>query len=139
MPRASLCSGRIDEAAKAEELHTILSHGRSGQAVAILNQLDPAVVADVFLRLPYEEQQFLFRQLPVEFAAKVVPIFPYYHTFVLLHTLTPHEMNAVVEKMHPIERSNFLDGLPEGAWQQIVNELSGQQLADQSGAGLNES
>jgi hypothetical protein len=41
-------------------------------------------------------------------------------------------MTAVVEKMNPIERSMFLDELPEQAWQQITNELSEKQ----TGAGL---
>jgi NitT/TauT family transport system ATP-binding protein len=32
-------------------------------------------------------------------------------------------MRAVVESMKPVERSNFLDELPEISWQQMVNEL----------------
>ena len=52
-------------------------------------------------------------------------------------------MTAVVEKMNPIERSIFLDELPEEAWQQITKELSENQavtsLEDErstSGAGM---
>jgi len=80
------------------------------------------------MSLPYEEQQVLFRRLPLEFAARLAPIFPYYHTFVLLHSLSKSQMNAVVEKMHPLERLNFLDALPEQSWQQITDELSARQL-----------
>lgn len=117
---------------RIEELHGVLSQGRWGRAVAILSRLDPTVAADAFLGLPFEEQQGLFRRLPVEAAAKLAPVFPYYHTFVLLHSLPLDQMIAVVEKMNPIERSNFLDELPESAWQQIVNELSTKQAAEAS-------
>jgi len=112
---------------RAEELKTILAQGRIDQAVAVVQFLDPEVAADTLMSMPYEEQQALFRRLPVEFAAKLAPIFPYYHTFVLLHSLSKSQMNAVVEKMHPIERLTFLDALPEQSWQQITNELSESQ------------
>jgi Mg/Co/Ni transporter MgtE len=97
---------------RTEELQAILAQGRSDRAVAILQRLDPKVAADTFMSLPYEEQPVLFRRLPIEFAAKLAPIFPYYHTFVLLHSLVNDRMTAVVEKMNPIERSIFLDELP---------------------------
>jgi len=120
---------------RAEELETIVAQGRWDRAVAILNALDPTIAADVFLSLPYDEQQVLFRRLPVEFAARLAPIFPYYHTFVLLHTLPHGQMAAVVEQMNPIERLNFLDELPEGAWQQIVDELYGKPTEARAEAG----
>lgn len=114
----------------AEGLHTILAQGRSDRAVAVLSHMHPDIAADAILSLPYREQQALFHQLPIEFAAKLAAIFPYYHTFVLLHTLSTDQMVAVVERMNPIERSTFLDELPEGAWQQMVNELSGVQTVE---------
>jgi NitT/TauT family transport system ATP-binding protein len=120
---------------RVEELETILAQGRLDRAVAILERLDPIVAADTFLNLPHEEQQVLFGRMPAEFAAKLAPILPYYDTFVLLRTLSTDQMNAVVEKMNPIERSTFLDELPEASWQQITNELSemqvGASLADE--------
>jgi len=109
---------------RAEELQTILSHNRWDRAVAILQRLDPTVAADAFLSVRYEDQQSLFRLLPVDFTARLAPILPYYHTFVLLHALPRDQMAAIVEAMDPAERLNFLDELPEGAWQQITSELS---------------
>jgi len=109
---------------RAEELKTILAQGRIDQAVAVLQLLDPEVAADAFMSLPYEEQQVLFRRLPIEFAAKLAPIFPYYHTFVLLHTLQTDKMAAVIGKMHPIERLTLLEELPEESWKQLTNELA---------------
>src|SRR5580700_5340243 len=120
---------------RVEELETILAQGRLDRAVAILERLDPIVAADTFLNLPHAEQQVLFGRMPAKFAAKLAPILPYYDTFVLLRTLSTDQMNAVVEKMNPIERSTFLDELPEASWQQITNELSemqvGASLADE--------
>jgi NitT/TauT family transport system ATP-binding protein len=107
-----------------EDLHAIVSQGHWERAVAILTQLDPTVAADVLLGLPHQAQESLFRRLPAEFAAKLIPAFRYFDAFVLLKTLSVPEMTTVVEKMNPIERSMFLDELPEVAWQQITNELS---------------
>jgi len=114
---------------RAEELPTIVAQGRVDRAAAILQQLDPTVAADTFMTMPYEQQQVLFGRLPAEFAAKLAPIFPYYHTFVLLHTLPGDQMSAVIESMNPIERTTFIDELPETAWQQITHELSEKQPA----------
>ena len=111
---------------RAEELETILAQGQLDRAVAILQRLDPSVAADSLLHLSHQDQQVLFRRLPTEFVAKLLPIFPYYETFVLLHTLSTDQMSAVVGKMQPIERSMFLDELPESSWQQITQELSEQ-------------
>jgi NitT/TauT family transport system ATP-binding protein len=112
------------QAPRAEELQTIVSQGRWDRAASILSQLDPTVAADAFLSLPYEQQQLLFRRLPVALAARLAPVFPYYHTFVLLHTLPRVEMNVVLEKMNPVDRQIFLDELPENSWRQIVDEIS---------------
>jgi Mg/Co/Ni transporter MgtE len=128
---------------RTEELQTILAQGRSDRAVAIQQRLDPKVAADTFMSPGTKNNRSLFRRLPIELAAKLAPIFPYYHTFVLLHSLVNDRMTAVVEKMNPIERSIFLDELPEEAWQQITKELSENQavtsLEDErstSGAGM---
>src|SRR5579885_2788878 len=112
---------------RAEELHTIVSKGRFDRAVAILNRLDPLVAADAFMGLQYEEQRAFFRRLPIGLAAKLTAILPYYHSFVLLHTLPFDEMVSVLEKMNPIERTNFIEELPEEQWEQIVRELETKQ------------
>jgi NitT/TauT family transport system ATP-binding protein len=113
------------KAPRAEELGTILASGRWDRAAAILARLDPTVAADAFLSLDYEQQQRLFREVPVELSAKLTPVFPYYHAFVLLHTLPAERMRAVIEKMNPADRRTFLDQLPESSWRQITEELAG--------------
>ena len=109
---------------RADELHTIVAEGRWDRAGAVLSRLDPSVAVDAFLTLNPNEQQALFHRLPIELAARLTPILPYYDAFALLHTLATDQMTAVIEKMNPLERSNFLDELPEEAWQEIVNALS---------------
>jgi NitT/TauT family transport system ATP-binding protein len=109
---------------RAEDLHAIVSQERWDRIIDIFERLAPEVAADAFLSLPYEDQEVLFRRLPGALAATLAPIFPYYHTFVLLHTLSREQMTAILEKMNPIERTNFLEELPEGAWQQIITELT---------------
>jgi hypothetical protein len=109
---------------KVEELQTIVAQGRVDNAVAIVERLDPNVAADTFLNLPYDDQKDLFGRLSIEFVARLAPIFPYYHTFVLLHTLPRDRMTAVIDKMNPLELATFLDELPEDTWQQLTQELS---------------
>src|ERR1035438_6382284 len=104
----------------------MLSRGELDRAVALLERLDPNVAADVFLSLPMEEQETLFRRMPTGFAAALAPIFPYFHTYVLLHTRPPADMKEIVEKMKPAERLMFFDDLPEQSWQHLMDELSGQ-------------
>lgn len=112
-----------------DQFRAILSRGDWDQAVALLQRLDPNVAADVFLGLPFEDQEILFRRLPTEFAAALAAIFPYYHTYVLLHARPPVELKEIVDKMNPAERLMFFDELPEQAWQHLMEELS-----DQTGA-----
>jgi len=81
------------------------------------------VAADLFMSIPFEEQQVLFRQMPVDFAAKLAGLFPYYHTYVLLHSRPVDELNAIVDQMSPDARMQFIDELPAKAWQRLMDEL----------------
>jgi len=90
----------------------------------LLSRAEWEQAAELLLSRPFEQQQTLFRKLPVDQAAKLAGIFPYYHTYVLLHSLPVQEMRAIVDKMHPGERMHFFDELPEEAWQRLMDELS---------------
>ena len=111
----------------ADKLRAIFSRGEWDQATALLERLEPNIAGDLFQSLPFEEQEILFRRLSVEFAARLAPIFPYFHTFVLLHTRPSAEVAAIVDKMDAAERLMFFDELPEQAWQQLMDEISGQE------------
>src|SRR5579871_2282158 len=109
-----------------DKLRAILARGNWDEATTLLEKLEPNVAADLFLSLPFEDQEVLFRRLPIARAARVAPLFPYFHTYVLLHKRPLSEMAAIVDRMDPAERLMFFDELPEQAWQQLTNELSGQ-------------
>jgi len=106
------------------QLATVISQGRWEQAIALLQGMDAQRAAEALMSVPYEQQQALFRKLPVELAAKLAGVFPYYHTYVLLHSRPRDEMNAIVNGMNPGERMHFFDELPEEAWQHLMDELA---------------
>ena len=108
----------------------MLSRGEQDRAVALLARLDRNVAADVFLGLPMDEQEALFRIMPTGLAAALAPIFPYFHTYVLLHTRPANELKEIVEKMNPAERLMFFDELPEASWQRLMDELGGQAVVE---------
>jgi NitT/TauT family transport system ATP-binding protein len=113
-----------------DKLRASLSQGRWERALELLQQVEPTVAANLLMTAPFEQQQVLFRRLPVDFAAKLVAILPYFHAYVLLHSRPIAEINAIVDHMNPAERLQFFDELPEEAWQRLMDELSGQQPAE---------
>ena len=120
----------------AEKLQELLSQGRSEQAVALLQRLGPDVAADSVMRIPFEAQQIVFRALPVDFAATLVSRFPYYHSYVLLHSRPIEELRAIIAMTRPEERHQFFDELPEEAWQHLMDELSGERPEEALGEEL---
>ena len=111
----------------SSHLFTVLSEARWDQAIPLLRATDADLAADAFMNLPYEQQQSLFRKLPVDIAARLAGAFPYYHAYVLLHSRPREEMNAIVDHMNPGERMHFFDQLPEETWQQLMDELAAVQ------------
>jgi NitT/TauT family transport system ATP-binding protein len=76
------------------------------------------------MALPFEDQQKLFRSLPIESAANLIGDFPYFHAYVLLHARPGSEIPAVLEAMNPDALAHFLDQLPEEAWQALTDTLN---------------
>ncbi len=107
-----------------QQLSTIVSQSRWDQAIALLQTLDADQAAGIFLSIPFEQQQTLFRKLPTNLAARLTGAFPYYHAYVLLHSRPRDEMNAIVDAMNPGERMHFFDELPEESWRQLMDELA---------------
>ena len=118
----------------SDKVRDALSQGQWDRAVALLQQLGPAVAADVIMDLPFEEQRVLFRVIPDEFAAELISHFPYYHSYVLLHTRSTEHLRAIIARMAPDERAIFLDELPGEAWQRVMDEISGAHPSAAPGA-----
>ena len=113
-----------------ERLRNAVSQSRWNEAVALLQTHDTAQAAEALGALPFEQQQSLFRHLPRDLAAVVVVHFPYYHQYVLMHSLPLGEMRALVDKITPHDRMRFMDELPEEAWQRLIDELSSESAAE---------
>jgi NitT/TauT family transport system ATP-binding protein len=111
-------------------LRDAVSQNRWNEAVALLQTSDAAHAAEAMDELPFDQQQSLFRHLPLDLAAAIVVHFPYYHQYVLLHSLPADEMRSLVDKINPDDRMRFFDELPEEAWQRIMDELSGEIPAE---------
>jgi NitT/TauT family transport system ATP-binding protein len=108
----------------AERLQELLSHGKWEPAFELLRELKPTAAADLIMTMRFEEQQLLFRQLPIPLAASIINHLPYFHAYVLLHSRPVREMAAIVEAMKQAERDHFLDSLPEEAWTSLMDELA---------------
>ena len=108
----------------AEKLQELLSQRKWETSFELLRGLSPSAAADLIMGMRFEEQQLLFRQLPIPLAATIINHLPYFHAYVLLHSRPVQEMASIVEAMKPGERDHFLDALPEEAWTSLMDELA---------------
>jgi NitT/TauT family transport system ATP-binding protein len=107
----------------ARQLQELAAQGRLDAAVGLVESLRPTDAAAAILELPFEQQRLLFRQLPRNVTAALIPCFPYFHAYVLLQALRAPEMAATMDSLHPAERDLFLDALPEETWQNLMDTL----------------
>src|SRR5580698_10977769 len=113
-----------------ERLRSAVSEAHWSEAVALLQTREAVQAAGALGELPFEQQQSLFRHLPLDLAASVIAHFPYYHQYVLLHSLPAGVMRALVDRISPDDRMRLFDELPEEAWQRLMAELSGAAVVD---------
>jgi NitT/TauT family transport system ATP-binding protein len=106
-----------------KQLRDLLTQSNWEGAAALLRLLKPNEAANAVLALPFDQQKTLFRRLPPELAARIAEHSPYFHAYVLLHSLSALEIAEIVEAMHPGGREEFLDALPEESWQSLMNLL----------------
>src|SRR6202167_2805992 len=105
------------------KLRDLVAQSRWDAAIDLLRQHKPREAADAMLRLPFEQQRLLFHHLPAELAAALAVHFPYFHTYVLLYSLTTPEIAAIVDAISGADREEFLDALPEESWQSLMKTL----------------
>jgi NitT/TauT family transport system ATP-binding protein len=113
----------------SEQLRDLISHAQWDEAAERLQRLDFRDAAENMLALPFEQQQALFRLLRIDFAAALLPSFPYYDQYVLLHS-RPRELRSIIDAMSADDRMRFFDELPEEAWRHLMDELSATPARD---------
>ncbi len=101
----------------------LVKQQRWPEIIAALRTLPSADAAAMIESLDHEQQQILFRELPLDLAAVVLGHFPYYHQYVLLHARTRQDIRAILDEMPHDERMQFLDELPEEAWERLEEEI----------------
>lgn len=107
----------------SSKLRDQIARGKWDSSAELLRALDPAAAARFLQEMPFDDQRILFGRLPPDFAASLMTHFPYYHAFVLLHSRPSDQLRAIVDAMKPADRANFLDELPEEAWQFLMEEM----------------
>ena len=107
-------------------LRRLLNRQQWTEAISLLKSVPRQSAAQLFSSLPDEQQQGLFRLLPVDLAASLLSGFPYYHQYILLHTRPAKEISEVLDHMDSHERMQFLDELPEEAWQHLMQQVGGE-------------
>ena len=108
----------------SELIKDAVTQGRWEAAANVLRSLGASRAAEAFLELSDEQQEMLFRQLPVADAAALIAHFPYYQQYVLLHS-RPRELRAIVDAMNPDDRMRLFDELPEEAWRRLHGRTRG--------------
>jgi NitT/TauT family transport system ATP-binding protein len=122
-----------------EKFRKMLTRHDAGEAAGLLERMEPEAATEILVAMPFDEQKALFRKFSLNFAAAISGIFPYYHTYVLLHSRPREEMAAIIDRMNPDERMQFIDELPGEAWQQLMDELYEEPPAAPDKAGVSPS
>jgi NitT/TauT family transport system ATP-binding protein len=107
-----------------ERFQDALARTQWDEAAALLQSFLPEDAAVILCKLSFDQQVPLFRRIPLDTAATLLPRFPYYDQYVLLHSRTREDMRALVDKIDPDDRMRFFDELPEEAWQRLMDELA---------------
>ncbi len=112
----------------AQQLRDLLAHARWNAAIELLRRHSPEEASKAVMALPFDQQRLLFRRLPIDLAAVLIGQFPYFHAYAVLYSLSAPQIAAIISAMEPGERYQFLDALPEEAWQTVMRTLEDAHL-----------
>ena len=110
------------------KLGDLVSQSRWGMVSELLRRHTAEEAARVVMALPFEQQRLLIRRLPLNFTVTLIEQFPYYHAYAVLYSLKPPQIAAIIGAMEPGERYQFLEALPEEAWQAVMKTLEEARL-----------
>jgi NitT/TauT family transport system ATP-binding protein len=111
-----------------QQLRDLLAHARWNAAIELLRRHSPEEASKAVMALPFDQQRLLFRRLPINLAATLIGQFPYFHAYAVLYSLSAPQIAAIISAMEPGERYQFLDALPEEAWQTVMRTLEDAHL-----------
>ena len=111
-----------------QQLRDLLAHARWNAAIELLRHHSPEEASKAVMALPFDQQRLLFRRLPINLAATLIGQFPYFHAYAVLYSLSAPQIAAIISAMEPGERYQFLDALPEEAWQTVMRTLEDAHL-----------
>src|ERR1700722_18333362 len=111
-----------------QQLRDLLAEARWDAATELLRRLVPNAAADAILSLPFPQQRLLFRNLPSDLAATLLGLFPYFHGYVLLHSVPTPQIATIVDAMDSSQRAEFMDALPEESWRSLMNTMEEARL-----------
>jgi Mg/Co/Ni transporter MgtE len=111
-----------------QQLRDLLAHARWKAASEVLRRYNPEEASKAVMVLPFDQQRLLFRRLPLDLAAILIGQFPYFHAYAVLYSLSAPQIAAIISAMEPGERYQFLDALPEEAWQTVMRTLEDAHL-----------
>jgi Mg/Co/Ni transporter MgtE len=114
--------------AATQQLRDLLNQARWNAAIELLRRYNAEEAAKAVMALPFDQQRLLFRRLPVDLAATLIGQFPYFHAYAVLYSLSASQIAAIISAMEPGERYQFLDALPEEAWQTVMRTLEDAHL-----------
>jgi len=110
------------------QLRDLLAHGRWNAAIELVRRHSPEEASKAVMALPFDQQRLLFRRLPIDLAATLIGQFPYFHAYAVLYSLSAPQIATIINAMEPGERYQFLDALPEEAWQTVMRTLEDAHL-----------
>src|SRR5579872_1282272 len=103
-----------------EQLRRLARDKRWDHAVALLRWLDPTIAGDAFMSLSFEDQQRLFRAMPIDLAVTLVENLPYFQVYVLLRLRSTRDVHAILDAINPFARSQLYEDLPSDAWRRLL-------------------
>lgn len=109
--------------ATPEQLGRLVADQRWDHAQALLRWLEPASAARAFLRIPFQDQERLFRMTPIDVAATLIENVPYFDAYVLLRQRSAEDIQSILGKMSPVLQAQLRDELPGESWRQLLVDL----------------
>ncbi len=106
-----------------DRVRTLLAEERYEEAAALLEELHPADVAEIFEELEEEEQALLLKHMDPQVSADVLEELHEEEAAEIVEDLPDTTLTAIVDEMEPDEAADLLREMPPDRRQRILAEL----------------